>query len=237
MKAAEVMTTKVLAVRPDTPARSIALMLFRHGISAVPVVDDIGIPIGMVSEGDLLPRDESEREARRDWWLRLLAEGEELSPDFVAHVDRQDRTAAQIMTSPVITIDESADLVDVAELLSANRIKRAPVVHQGRMVGIVSRADLVKAVAYPGGVSEPEPSLDRNTELLFPSERLAALTDRELTTSQPHRWLWKPAMCRRGHSAAWLPTSSRMNWHGGLTRMSCRFRNVATRHASCSQWN
>ena len=91
LKAADFMTRKVIAVRPDTPAQTIAMLLFRHGISAVPVIDDSGAPVGMVSEGDLLPRDESEREERRDWWLRMLAEGEELSPEFIARVESQDR--------------------------------------------------------------------------------------------------------------------------------------------------
>ena len=71
LTAANVMSREVIAVRPDTPARAIATLLFKQGISAVPVVDESGSPIGMVSEGDLMPRDESEREARRDWWLRM----------------------------------------------------------------------------------------------------------------------------------------------------------------------
>jgi CBS domain-containing protein len=136
LKAADVMSREVVVVRPDTPARAIATLLFKRGISAVPVVDEGGSPIGMVSEGDLMPRDESEREARRDWWLRMLAEGEELSPVFVSHVESQDRTARQIMSAPVITIPDTADLVEVAEVLSMHRIKRAPVLHEGRLVGI-----------------------------------------------------------------------------------------------------
>jgi hypothetical protein len=84
MKAGDMMTTSVVTVKPDASAHSIALLLWKKGISAVPVVDDHGVPLGMISEGDLMPRDESEREARRDWWLKALAEGEELNPDFFA---------------------------------------------------------------------------------------------------------------------------------------------------------
>jgi CBS domain-containing protein len=174
LKAADFMTRKVIAVRPDTPAQTIAMLLFRHGISAVPVLDDSGAPVGMVSEGDLLPRDESEREERRDWWLRMLAEGEELSSDFIAHVESQDRTARQIMSAPVITIPDTADIVEVAEVLSTHRIKRAPVLHDGQMVGIISRADLVRAVAHPVD-TEPEPEPPRGPfSFIFPSERLEA---------------------------------------------------------------
>jgi CBS domain-containing protein len=170
LKAADIMTREVIAVRPDTPAHSIAMLLFKRGISAVPVVDESGTLVGMVSEGDLMPRDESEREARRDWWLRMLAEGEELSPEFVSHVESQDKTARQIMSAPVITVPDTADLVEVAEVLSMQRIKRAPVLREGRMVGIVSRADLVRAVAQSNEPApEPEPSPGRFA-FIFPSE-------------------------------------------------------------------
>lgn len=147
--AADIMTREVIAVRPETPVQAIAMLLFKHGISAVPVADDSGAVVGMVSEGDLLPRDETEREARRDWWLRMLAQGESLNPEFVAHVEHPDRTARQIMAAPVVTVPDTADIVEIAEILSANRIKRAPVLRDGRIVGIVSRADLIRAIAHP----------------------------------------------------------------------------------------
>jgi CBS-domain-containing membrane protein len=82
MRAGELMTKDVVAVSPETPAREIARVLLAHGISAAPVVDGNGKPIGMVSEGDLIEGDETSRQARRDWWLMLLAEGEALHPDF-----------------------------------------------------------------------------------------------------------------------------------------------------------
>lgn len=185
MKTCDVMTTNVLAVRPETSARAIAHLLLEHGISAVPVVDETGAPIGMVSEGDLMPRDESEREARRDWWLKLLAEGEELSPEFTAHVDSKERTARQIMSAPVITVGETTDLVEVAETLSTHRIKRVPVVRDGRMVGIVSRADLVRSFAHPARAPEPEPSLERRGEIVFPADHLPGLTAKSAAPSPP----------------------------------------------------
>lgn len=161
VKVSDIMTRKVIAVGPETPAREIATVLFRNGISAVPVVDDTGFPVGMVSEGDLMPRQEAEREARRDWWLRMLAEGEDLNAEFLAELERQDKIARQIMSAPVITVPDTADINEVAEVLSASRIKRAPVLRDGRMVGIVSRADLVRALVHPVAADEPEPSLER----------------------------------------------------------------------------
>lgn len=170
------MTTNVVTARPDASARSIALLLAKNGISAVPVVDENGVPLGMISEGDLMPRDESERDARRDWWLKALAEGEDLNPEFLKYLQSHDRSAREIMISPMVTVDADAELVEVAELLSTKRIKRAPVMRDGRMVGVVSRADLVRAFAGGVRTPTPEPSPDRGNEMLVPSERLEALT-------------------------------------------------------------
>lgn len=181
MQVGDVMTTKVVAVRPETPVHSIAQLLFTHGISAVPVIDESGAPIGMVSEGDLMPRDDSERNLRRDWWLRMLSEGEELSPEFVKHVEDTNRTAREIMSSPAITIAETASLIEVAERLSEHRVKRLPVVRNGRVIGIISRADIVQAVAAPAKSHDPEPSLDRPVEITFPLTPSAPAAARRLS--------------------------------------------------------
>lgn len=160
MKARDIMNRKVVSTPPEASRRAVAELLVRNGISALPVVDVNGAPIGMISEGDLMPRDESEREARRDWWLKALSEGEDLSPEFVQYLESQDRSARDMMVSPVITIDENADVVEIAELLSAKRIKRVPVMSNGRIVGIVSRADLVRAFANRGQLPQVEPVLE-----------------------------------------------------------------------------
>lgn len=181
MKAGNVMTTKLISVSPDMPGRAVAQVLFKNGISAVPVVDDQGAPIGMVSEGDLMPRNEAEREARRDWWLQMLSEGQYVNnPEFDNYLKGQDRTARDIMIKPVLTVSEDAELTEVADLLSRNKIKRVPVVRDGRMVGIVSRADLVRAFAQP---QEAERLPDRSGEMPVASAELEALSRK--TKSQP----------------------------------------------------
>jgi CBS domain-containing protein len=147
MKAREVMTAVVVSIAPDTTTREAARILRDRRVSAVPVVDDTGKPIGMLSEGDLIGRDDADREARRDWWLTLLAEGEALNPDFLAGLRSPMIRAREVMTSPVITVSEEADIRDIARLLIDHRIKRVPVLRDGRVVGIVSRADLVRALA------------------------------------------------------------------------------------------
>src|SRR6266852_7560827 len=138
------MTRVVVSVTSDTPMRKIAALLVEKGISAVPVVDDSGVPIGIVSEGDLIGRKEAECEAREDWWLTILAEGEDLSPDFLASLNYP--TARDLMSAPVITVHEETNLAEIARILTTHRIKRVPVVRDGCIVGIVSRADLVRAL-------------------------------------------------------------------------------------------
>ena len=119
MKARDVMTTDVAMANPDTPTRDIAALLLRRGISAVPIVDAGGAPIGMVSEGDLVGRDENAREARRDWWLALLAEGNPLHEDFLASLRTPERRAREIMSAPVVTVEEDTPVAEIARLLAA----------------------------------------------------------------------------------------------------------------------
>jgi CBS domain-containing protein len=147
MKARDVMTDAVVSVRRDTPASQVARLLLDKGISAVPVIDSDGSPIGMVSEGDLIGRDEAARESRRDWWLELLAEGETLSAEFLANLRSPERIAGDVMSAPVVTVGEDTDVGEIARLLTAHRIKRVPVVRDDRVIGIVSRADLLRALA------------------------------------------------------------------------------------------
>ena len=148
MKARDLMTSAVVSVGLDTPTRQIAQILRDSAISAVPVVDADGGPTGMVSEGDLIAREGTNRTARRDWWLTLLAEGETtLSADFIASLPAPERKARDVMASPVVTIGEDAEISEIARVLTAHRIKRVPVLRDGRIVGIVSRADLVQALA------------------------------------------------------------------------------------------
>jgi CBS domain-containing protein len=147
MKAFDLMTPNVVSVGPDVPINQIAKVLVDNGISAVPVVDESGAPVGMVSEGDLIPRREVEREARRDWWLDLLVEGQALNPDFLAYLKAPNRKATDVMTCPVVTVDPDINVPEIAQLLAKHRIKRVPVVQDGRVVGIVSRADLLRALA------------------------------------------------------------------------------------------
>jgi len=168
MKARDVMVRQVVSVNPDTTTRAVARLLVDKGISAVPVIDEGGTLVGMVSEGDLVGRDDADREARRDWWLTLFAEGEMLHPDFLASLRLPDRSVKQVMSSPVVSVGEDTDTRDIARLLTEHRIKRVPVTRDGRVVGIVSRADLVRMLAdethrptLEGGGSQPAEAIVR----------------------------------------------------------------------------
>jgi CBS domain-containing protein len=161
MQARDVMTTTVVTVTAGTTLRQVAQVLLDHGISAVPVLDAGGAPIGMVSEGDLVTRSELERTSRRDWWLKLFADMSSPNDEFLAQLHSPDRSAGDVMATPVVTVGEGTDLAEVARLLGDHRIKRVPVLKEGRVTGIVSRADLLRVVATCGSASEVPQSKHR----------------------------------------------------------------------------
>ena len=155
MNARGLMSGDVVTVSPNTPLREVARTLLAHKMSAVPVVDDGGAVVGMVSEGDLVGRKKTERETQSEWWLQRLAEGEPLNSEFLAHLQSPLAVAREVMSSPVLTISEDTRVDEIASLMAAHRIKRLPVLRDGRLVGIVRRADLLRTIG--GGEYEPVP--------------------------------------------------------------------------------
>jgi CBS domain-containing protein len=147
MLARDVMTSPPITVGPDTSVSEVATLLLERRISAVPVVDPEGRMIGIVSEGDLLRRADAKTERRRSSWMELLLDRNVSAADFVkTHGNR----ASDVMTRSVVTVAPDADLADIAALLERKRIKRVPVVENDRIVGIVSRANLLHGlVAHP----------------------------------------------------------------------------------------
>jgi CBS-domain-containing membrane protein len=144
MKAAEIMTAKVITIGPDASIADAAELLLTHRISGAPVVDADGQLLGIVSEGDLLRRVEAGTERRRSWWLEIFTRSDTLAAEYVkAH----GRRVADIMTRWVVTVTEDTSLADIADLLERHRIKRVPVVRDGQLVGIISRANVLQAVA------------------------------------------------------------------------------------------
>lgn len=146
MRAADVMTTNVCAASPEAPIHEIAREMWDRRISAVPVIDDEDRVLGVVSEGDLVRRAELGTD-RRSWWLDLFFSDRSLAGDYVK---THGRTARDVMTKPAITVTETADLAEIARLLETKRIKRVPVIRDGKLVGIVSHADIVRALVAVG---------------------------------------------------------------------------------------
>jgi len=145
--AADIMTAPAIVVRPETNMAEIASLLASKHFSAVPVCHPDNTLAGIVSENDILkPFRESVR-TRRDWWLGVMAEGEELPQDFLDYLRQDTRTAADVMVRPVFTAEETTTLPQLAELMIKHGVKRLPVLRNGKVVGVVSRADLVAAIA------------------------------------------------------------------------------------------
>jgi CBS domain-containing protein len=144
MKAADVMVTNVIAVGPDACVQDVARILLSSRISGVPVVGSDGKLLGMVSEGDLMRRVEAGTGRKRPWWLAILTGREVLASEFIKEHSRR---IADVMTRNVVTAAPDTPLSTIANLLERNAIKRVPIVEDGKVVGIVSRANLLQALA------------------------------------------------------------------------------------------
>lgn len=145
MHASDIMSTPVISVAPDTPVKDIAALLSEKRISGVPVLDE-GRLAGLVSEGDLVRRHEIGTEhAKRSgsWWLRMFSADQ--TP--AEYVKTHGSLARDIMTREVETIAPDTPVAEIATLLESRGIKRVPVMRDGELVGIVSRANLVQALA------------------------------------------------------------------------------------------
>jgi len=155
LTAAVIMSTPVKTVRPDASVAEIARTLSDNQISAVPVCDDQGALLGILSESDLLRPVSQGDTTKRAWWLNLLAEGTDRAPSFLECISVDNQRARHLMAGPVITATEESSIPELADLLVRHHIKRLPILRDGKLVGIVSRADLVRALARtPDAVAE-----------------------------------------------------------------------------------
>ena len=157
MQAIDIMTSKVVSVGANAEVREIAQLLLEHRISAVPVVDDAHQVIGIVSEGDLMRRVKNDDDSGRSWWLSLFSGGK----DAGDYVKSHGRKAHEVMTSNPMTVEENTPLHTIARLLEKHHIKRVPVVREGKLVGIVSRANLLQGIANAVVAPTQSPSDDR----------------------------------------------------------------------------
>jgi len=153
--AADVMTTEVISVGVGTTVHDAAEVMRSHRLGAVPVLDADQKLVGMLSDGDLLGRSEADRGVRSNWWLPLFGASHALPTDLGASGAR---LAREMMHAPAITVERKTPLDAIAETLRAHTIKRVPVVDGDRLVGIISRADLLPALETlrrPTATAEP----------------------------------------------------------------------------------
>jgi CBS domain-containing protein len=178
MKAADVMVSAVISVRLSARVKEVASILLANHISAVPVIHEEGELLGCVSEGDLLRRAEAGTERRRCWWLEHVTGKQVLAAEYVKSHSHK---VSDVMTRAVITAMPDTPLGEIASLLEKNRIKRVPIVQNGKVVGFVSRANLLQALAT------------------IPAKDTAAAHNddseiREKVLSQLNAELWRPSL-------------------------------------------
>jgi len=144
MQASELMTRSLVTVTPETAIEEMARLLIEHRVSGLPVVDDKGALIGIVTEGDLLRRIETGTQKVHAGWYGLLFGPGRLAAEYTrSHA----RKVGEIMTSEVFAAAPETPLTEIVELMETRHIKRVPVIDRGMLVGIVSRANLVAALA------------------------------------------------------------------------------------------
>ena len=174
MNAADVMVSNVITVGPDATVQEVAGILLKNKISAVPVVNQSGKILGIVSEGDMLRRVESHTLRHRSWWLLLTADTT-LRDEFVKSHSHK---VVDVMTPKVLTVSPETPLGEIASVLEKNGIKRVPVVKDGKLVGIVSRANLLQAIATIGKTIKPAVAVNDATL----REKVIAQLDRQPST-------------------------------------------------------
>ena len=143
MNAADMMTSPVVTIGPEAIVRDAAWAMLTNRISAVPVLDGQGRMVGILSEGDLLRRAETGTQRRRSWWTMFGVGSEELAAEFVKSHGRK---VADVMSRDVITATGDTPAPEIARLMETHGIKRVPIVADGKLVGIVSRADFLTAL-------------------------------------------------------------------------------------------
>jgi CBS domain-containing protein len=158
MKAREIMTRRVFTVRPGDALEDAIAAMLEHGVSGMPVVDESGKPVGMLTEGDLLRRSELGTErARRPRWLEFLIGPGKLAAEYT---HTHGRAVVDVMNDKLHCVAPDTPLQQVVDLMERQRIKRVPVVEDGKLVGIISRANLLRALALAAPTLPAAPASD-----------------------------------------------------------------------------
>ena len=144
MRAHQIMTRSVITVTPDDTILAAAKLMLERHVSGLPVVDTAGRLVGIVSEGDFIRRSEIGTQKKRGRWLKFLLGAGEAATDYV---HEHGRKISEVMTRDPLTITEDTPLDEIVTSMETNGVKRLPVMNGSKLVGIVSRANLLQAVA------------------------------------------------------------------------------------------
>lgn len=174
MRAIDVMVREVVTVHPDTDVADAVKLLGEHDVSALPVIGADGKLVGMLSEADLIHRVEIGTETHRPWWLESLTGASTLAAEFAKSHGKK---VGEIMTEGVVAVSEDTPLADIAALFERKRIKRVPVTRDGILVGVVSRSNLIQALAAAVGT----PGEANETDQQIRQELLSRLAEQEWT--------------------------------------------------------
>ena len=146
MRARDLMTTSLVTVPPDAPVEAVARVLSDRGISGAPVVDSSGKLLGMVTEGDLMRRLAAVEDRPQSWIAGLFRSAEEQAARYAR---THGRKARDVMTTDLVTVDEDTPIEHIARIIEEKNIRRVPVERDGKLLGVVSRADLLRALIGP----------------------------------------------------------------------------------------
>ena len=161
MRAHQIMTKRVIAVGPETSVVEAANTMLQHHVSGLPVIDQ-GKLVGIVSEGDFIRRSEIGTGRKRGRWLKFILGSGRSAADFI---HEHGRTVSKVMTPSPVTVTEDTSLAEIVELMERHHVKRLPVMRDEKVVGIVSRANLLQAVAsLAREVPDPTATDDRIRE-------------------------------------------------------------------------
>jgi CBS domain-containing protein len=193
MRAVDVMVRDVVTIHPETEVAEAIKLLAEHDVSALPVLDEAGNLVGMLSEADLIHRVEIGTEKRRPWWQEAMTGASTLAADFAKSHGKK---VGEVMATGVISVSEDTPLSEIAALFERKRIKRVPVVKDGKLVEIVSRANLIQALATVIGRMDQHNESDRQIRLeLLSRLQQQSWTDfgsRNITVGDRVVHLWGP---------------------------------------------
>ena len=157
MRARDIMTTDPITVPPETPIGAVAALMAEHNIPGLPVLDADGRLVGLVTDGDLMRRLSAKEDKPASFFAALLGAN---ADQAMAYARAHGRRVRDVMSTDLATVPEDATVEEVAHILETKRIRRVPVVRDGRLVGVVSRADLLRAVMAPVGSGAEEEASD-----------------------------------------------------------------------------